>query len=82
MPLHFSFISLSSTFEFVVGAYYLDKNCDTKVLKSIIEKLFDSALLKSIVVSRSNVDSKNRFQNWVQCNITKTPPEYITVENG
>jgi ribonuclease-3 len=31
---------------------------------------------------RSNVDSKNRFQEWVQRNITQTPPKYLTVQAG
>ncbi|BAZ15588.1 ribonuclease III [Calothrix sp. NIES-4071] len=72
---------LSSTFEAVVGAYYLDNDCDTKALKKIIEPLFDS-VPEGVVASRSNIDSKNRFQEWVQKNITKNPPEYITVDDG
>ncbi len=72
---------LSSTFEAVVGAYYLDNDCDTKALKKIIEPLFD-AVPKNIVVSRSNVDSKNRFQKWVQQNVSKNPPKYITIDES
>jgi ribonuclease-3 len=68
---------LSSTFEAVVGAYYLDNNSNTEVVREVIEPLFDSVSEK-IVVSRSNVDSKNRFQEWVQsCGITN-PPKYET----
>ncbi len=33
-------------------------------------------------MSRSNVDSKNRFQEWVQRNITPNPPKYVTVQIG
>ncbi|RUT10054.1 ribonuclease 3 [Dulcicalothrix desertica PCC 7102] len=72
---------LSSTFEAVVGAYYLDNDCDTKALKKIIEPLFD-AVPKNVVTSRSDVDSKNRFQKWVQQNVSKNPPKYTTVEEG
>jgi ribonuclease III len=67
---------LSSTFEAVVGAYYLDKS-DIKQVAKIVEELFDS-VPKNLMVARSNVDSKNRFQQWVQANISSTPPKYIT----
>jgi ribonuclease-3 len=35
-----------------------------------------------VVVYRSNVDSKNRFQQWVLGNISQTPPKYETVQVG
>ncbi|MBE9006547.1 ribonuclease III [Fortiea sp. LEGE XX443] len=72
---------LSSTFEAVVGAYYLDHNSDIEAVRTIVEKLFDS-VPDHIVVVRSNVDSKNRFQEWVQRNVTTNPPEYITKQVG
>ncbi|WP_071189044.1 ribonuclease III [Trichormus sp. NMC-1] len=72
---------LSSTFEAVLGAYYLDNNCNIEVVRTIIEPLFDSVSEK-IVVSRSNVDSKNRFQEWVQREIGTNPPKYITEQIG
>jgi ribonuclease-3 len=78
---HYNENLLSSTFEAVVGAYYLDNDCNAKALKSIIEPLFDS-VPESVVALRSNVDSKNRFQEWVQRNVTKNPPKYITVNEG
>ncbi|WP_313931774.1 MULTISPECIES: ribonuclease III [Nostoc] len=72
---------LSSTFEAVLGAYYLDNNSDIEAVRAIIEPLFDS-VPEEIVISRSNVDSKNRFQEWVQRNVTQTPPKYLTVQTG
>ncbi|WP_138502816.1 ribonuclease III [Nostoc sp. PA-18-2419] len=72
---------LSSTFEAVLGAYYLDNNSDIEAVRGIIEPLFDS-VPEQIVVSRSNVDSKNRFQEWVQRNVTQTPPKYFTLQTG
>lgn len=59
---------LSSTFEAVIGAYYLDNNSNIEAVRAIIEPLFES-VPEQIVVVRSNVDSKNRFQEWVQRNI-------------
>jgi ribonuclease III len=72
---------ISSTFEAVLGAYYFDNNSDIEAVRGIIEPLFDS-VPEQIVVSRSNVDSKNRFQEWVQRNVTTTPPKYFTAQTG
>ncbi|MBW4561590.1 MAG: ribonuclease III [Mojavia pulchra JT2-VF2] len=72
---------LSSTFEAVIAAYYLDNDSNIEAVRAIIEPLFDS-VSENIVIIRSNVDSKNRFQEWVQCNITPTPPKYVTVQIG
>ena len=49
---------LSSTFEAVVGAYYLDHDRDIEVLRPLIEQLFDS-VPQGVTVARSGVDSKN-----------------------
>ncbi|QKQ74198.1 ribonuclease III [Nostoc sp. TCL240-02] len=73
---------LSSTFEAVLGAYYLDNDSNIETVRAIVEPLFDSVDPKHIVVSRSNVDSKNRFQEWVQRNVTPNPPKYFTEQIG
>ncbi|MEH2043655.1 ribonuclease III [Nostoc sp.] len=73
---------LSSTFEAVLGAYYLDNDSNIETVRAIIEPLFDSVDSKHIIVSRSNVDSKNRFQEWVQRNVTPNPPKYFTDQIG
>lgn len=70
---------LSSTFEAVVGAYYLDNNSDINTVRECIIPLFNS-VSPSQVESRSNVDSKNRFQEWVQAQGIVTPPKYNTVK--
>lgn len=73
---------LSCTFEAVLGAYYLDNNLYVEAVRAIVEPLFDS-VSENIVVSRSNVDSKNRFQEWVQRNVTPpNPPKYDAVKIG
>lgn len=72
---------LSSTFEAVIAAYYLDNNSDIEVLRTIVEPLFE-AVPESQVVLRSSVDSKNRLQEWVQKNITPNPPKYETIQSG
>lgn len=72
---------LSSTFEAVVGAYYLDNNRSIEAIYPLIEQLFDS-VPEGIVVSRSSVDSKNRFQEWAQANGATIPPKYVTEKVG
>lgn len=64
---------LSSTFEAVIAAYYLDNNSDIEALRSVIEPLFDS-VPEEVVEVRSNLDSINQFQVWVQRHIPQNPP--------
>ncbi|HEY9872210.1 MAG TPA: ribonuclease III [Candidatus Obscuribacterales bacterium] len=72
---------LSSTFEAVVGAYYLDKNLNIEAVRACVEPLFAS-VPESFVVSIATVDAKNRFQQWVQTKISPIPPKYVTVSAG
>jgi ribonuclease III len=72
---------LSSTFEAVVGAYYLDRDRKIESLRPIIEDLFDS-VPKATIEVRSNVDSKNRFQEWVQASFGAVLPKYTTERVG
>ncbi len=72
---------LSSTFEAVVGAYYLDHNRDIEVLRPLIEQLFDS-VPKDVMVIRSGIDSKNKLQEFVQAHGATTPPRYETEQVG
>lgn len=72
---------LSSTFEAVIGAYYLDNNCNVEPVRVIVEPLFNS-VSGDIVETRSNVDSKNRFQEWVQRSGNINPPKYNTKQIG
>jgi ribonuclease III len=72
---------LSSTFEAVIGAYYLDKNRDIEAIRPIVEELFD-AVPQDVVVVRSNIDFKNQFQEWVHANLGPTPPRYGAKQVG
>ncbi len=72
---------LSSTFEAVIGAYYLDNNRDIEALRPLVEQLFDS-VPESVMVVRSNIDSKNKLQEIVQANGAKAPPTYVTEKLG
>ncbi|WP_445240387.1 ribonuclease III [Microcoleus vaginatus] len=68
---------LSSTFEAFIGAYYLDTQ-DMGKVRNFVQQMFDS-VPENVVETRSTVDSKNRFQEWVQANGDTTPPKYVTV---
>ncbi len=75
---------LSSTFEAIIAAYYLDNNSDIEVLRNVVEPLFDS-VPEEIVEVRSNLDSINQFQVWVQRHIPQNPPNlpnYQTTRTG
>ncbi|MCL1470304.1 ribonuclease III [Argonema antarcticum] len=73
---------LSSTFEAFIGAYYLDNNYNIEPVRAFVKKLFNS-VPENIVVSRSKVDAKNQFQQWVMANIgTSQLPKYVTVQAG
>jgi ribonuclease III len=72
---------LSSTFEAVVGAYYLDCNRNIKTLRPLIEELFES-VPKGVMIVRSSIDSKNKLQEFVQANGATIPPRYETEQVG
>ncbi len=71
---------LSSTFEAVVGAYYLDHDRDIEALRPLVEQLFNS-VPPEVMIVRSNVDSKNKFQEFAQAN-DATIPKYVTEQIG
>ncbi|WP_121971098.1 ribonuclease III [Leptolyngbya sp. BC1307] len=81
---------LSSTFEAVVGAYYLDKNRNIETVRPLLEELFDDVFKdltpvrsnKGIAPARSNIDPKNELQEIVQANGAKAPPKYVTEQIG
>jgi ribonuclease III len=72
---------LSSTFEAVVGAYYLDQDRNIEALRPLVEQLFNS-VPEDIVGSRSDVDTKNQLQQWVHANIGAMTPKYEVQKIG
>jgi ribonuclease III len=71
---------LSSAFEAIVGASYLDAGCDVEAICRSIYELFDS-VPEGASVYNSTVDSKSEFQVFVQHNAT-TLPKYVTDRIG
>jgi ribonuclease III len=72
---------LSSTFEAVVGACYLDKGCDIEAIRYSIYELFDS-VPQEAGISYSTIDPKSEFQVLVQKNGAKISPKYVTERIG
>lgn len=72
---------LSSTFEAVVGAYYLDHHSSVEAVRPIVEELF-AAVPQEVVAIRSAKDSKNRLQEMVQANGASVQPQYKTEQIG
>jgi ribonuclease III len=70
---------LSSTFEAVIGAYYLDHDRDITQLRPLVEQLFDS-VPESVMARRSSIDAKNRLQEFAQANGVTIPPNYVTAK--
>jgi ribonuclease-3 len=74
---------LSSTFEAVIGAYYLDQESNIEAVKACIIPLFESVLVHNHKIeARASADSKNRFQEWVQAQGITIPPKYKTERMG
>lgn len=72
---------LSSTFEAVVGAYYLDLNQDITLLRPLIRALFDS-VPQDVFLVRSGLDAKNKLQEFAQTHGATEPPRYLTERIG
>lgn len=76
---------LCDTFEAIIGAYYLDSTITP--VRAFVKKLF-IPVANSMVYPQSDtgpknlVDSKNRFQEWVQASGDTTPPKYVTIQAG
>jgi ribonuclease-3 len=68
---------LSCVFEGMIGALYLDRNCDAESIRPAIEALFDS-VPPELVNSRADLDPQNRLIEWVHAHIGHTSPQYIT----
>lgn len=72
---------LSSTFEAVVGAYYLDHSREVETLRPLIEQLFDSVPAEELA-TRAIIDVKNQLQEWVHAHVGPQPPHYTTEKVG
>lgn len=72
---------LSCAFEAIVGAYYLDCNCNVEAVRPAVETLFESVPAELVNI-RADLDAKNRLQEWVQSYIGHILPRYVTEKVG
>ena len=71
---------LSSAFESVVGAYYLDHDAELKTLRPLIQELFETV---DLTITEDTRDPKTRFQELVQSSRPHSVlPKYITQKIG
>jgi ribonuclease-3 len=70
---------LSSTFEAIVGAYFLDTGSDIAAVRSFVEPLFDHYFQNK---SCPNVNFKSQFQAWALATIGENPKYTITHQSG
>ncbi len=72
---------LSSTFEAVVGAYFLDTGSDIDAVRAVVMPLFDS-VIDNFADTAVQVNYKSRFQEWALANIGQNPTYAIVAQAG
>jgi ribonuclease III len=72
---------LSSAFEALIGAYFLDKNSDMNVVRDYVEPFF-IAVVDELVVSALSDNYKSRFQEWALANEGENPRYTIAHQSG
>ncbi|NJP12457.1 MAG: ribonuclease III [Leptolyngbyaceae cyanobacterium RU_5_1] len=72
---------LSSAFEAVIGAYFLDRKSDISEVRNYVEPFF-SSVMNSLVVTAPNINYKSRFQEWALANSGENPQYVIISESG
>jgi len=72
---------LSSGFEALIGAYFLDKNSDISPVREYIEPFF-AAVVDDLAISASSDNYKSRFQEWSLANSGENPRYTIAHQSG
>ncbi|WP_016922811.1 ribonuclease III [Prochlorothrix hollandica] len=74
---------LSSTFEAVVGAYFLDQNSDMDTVKSFVWPLFESVVDHQVIMA-VQANYKSRLQEWIQSHYPcgQLPKYEVVAEKG
>lgn len=72
---------LSSAFEAMIGAYFLDTNSDITAVRVYVEPLFVS-VVDALAVSAPSVNFKSRFQEWALSKFGENPKYLIIHESG
>lgn len=72
---------LSSVFEAVIGAYFLDSDSDIEKVRSYVLTLFE-AVVDDLVITTPNVNFKSRFQEWALAHVGENPQYRLISQNG
>ncbi|MFK8185608.1 MAG: ribonuclease III [Phormidesmis sp.] len=70
---------LSSAFEALIGAYFLDANQDIQAIKHYVEPMFDAVINDAITRS---INAKSRLQEWAHRETGKTPVYQVISSSG
>jgi ribonuclease III len=68
---------LSSAFEAVIGAYFLDTDSNIDLVRRYVEQFFES-VVDHMVIKAPEINYKSRFQEWSLANLGENP-KYIIV---
>lgn len=72
---------LSSAFEAMIGAYFLDADSDVDVVRLYVEPLF-AAVIDTLAIAAPNINFKSRFQAWALAQVGQNPQYVITGQSG
>ncbi|EKQ67920.1 ribonuclease III [Leptolyngbyaceae cyanobacterium JSC-12] len=72
---------LSSAFEAIVGAYFLDTGSDIHLVRMYVVPFFES-VVDTLEVIAPAINYKSRFQEWAQANHRENPTYAIAHESG
>jgi ribonuclease III len=72
---------LSSTFEALIGAYYLDCDGDVESIRIYLEPVFE-AVIPALANTAAQVNYKSQLQNWAQVNYQQTPEYKVIASSG
>lgn len=72
---------LSSAFEAIVGAYFLDSGSDVRQVRNFVEPFFIS-VVNTLVITAPKINYKSRFQEWALSNLGENPSYAIVAASG
>ncbi|HEY9624033.1 MAG TPA: ribonuclease III [Crinalium sp.] len=72
---------LSSAFEAVIGAYFLDTDSNLDKVRDYVKPLF-STVVDKLVISAPSINYKSRFQEWALAHLGENPKYAITDQCG
>lgn len=72
---------LSSTFEAVIGAYFLDANSDISMVRQYVKPFFET-VVEDLSSVASTINYKSRLQEWALANGSENPKYVILSQSG